>query len=104
MSMLLERAGALSSKISSYNKLKNAADEAEQFLTRATQFTTLSEKVARARATLTKLTKAGVENGFAANDGSVYATKARTLREAVHANPAAIKDPPFDLKHEFIDR
>lgn len=104
MPMLLERAGALSSKISSYHKLKNTADEAEQFLTRAIQFATLSEKVARARATLAKLAEAGVETGFAAIDGSGYAAKARTLREAVHANPAAINDPPFDLKHEFADR
>lgn len=104
MPMLLERAGALASKISSYHKLKNTADEAEQFLTRASQFATLSEKVARARATLAKLAEAGVEIGFAAVDGSGYAAKARILREAVHVNPAAINDPPFDLKHEFADR
>lgn len=102
--MLLERAGALSSKISSYHKLKSTADEAEQFLTRANQFATLSEKLVRARATLTKLSQAGVETGFAVMDGSGYAAKARTLREAVHANPATINNPPFDLKYEFADR
>lgn len=102
--MLLERAGALSSKISSYHKLKSTADEAEQFLTRANQFATLAEKLARARATLAKLAEAGVETGFAVMDGAGYAAKARTLREAIHANPATINSPPFNLKHEFADR
>ena len=102
--MLLERAGALSSKIGSYQKLKSTADEAEQFLTRANQFETLSGKLARARATLKKLSEAGVDPAFTVMDGLGYAAKARTLREAIHANPATINDPPFDLKHEFADR
>lgn len=102
--MLLERAGALSSKIGSYQKLKSTADEAEQFLTRANQFETLSGRLARARATLKKLAEAGVDPAFTVMDGSGYAAKARTLREAVHDNPATINDPPFDLKHEFADR
>lgn len=104
MLMLLERAGALSSKISSYHKLKSTADEAEQFLTRANQFAALSEKLARARATLAKLAEAGVETGFAVTEGSGYAARARTLREAIHANPTTINNPPFNLKHEFTDR
>lgn len=102
--MLLERAAALSAKISGYNKLKTTADEAEQFLTRATQFAILSEKVARARATLEILALAGIDTGFSPIDGADYAAKARLLREAVQAKPAAINDPPFDLKYQFLDR
>lgn len=102
--MLLERAGALSSKISSFHKLKSTADEADQFLTRANQFAALSEKLARARATLAKLAEAGVETDFAVTEESGYAAKARTLREAIHASPSAINNPPFNLKHEFADR
>jgi hypothetical protein len=102
--MLLERAGALSSKMSSYHTLKSAADEAEQFLTRANQFSALSAKVARARAMFAKLAEVGVGTDFAVMDGSGYAIKARTLREAILANPATINSPPFDLKHEFTDR
>ena len=102
--MLLERATGLATKIAEYQKLKGAADNAEQFQTRANQFGALSEKIARTRAALEALADAGIGVSFAPTDGVGYAAKAETLRAALQDNPAAINAPPFDLKHKFIDR
>ena len=102
--MLLERATALATEIAEYQKLKVAADNAEQFQTRARQFGALSEKIAHTRAALQALADASVGVNFAPTDGVGYAAKAETLRAALQDNPATIDDPPFDLKHDFIDR
>jgi len=102
--MLLERATGLAARITQYHKLKGAADEAAQFETRANQLGVISERIARTRAALCKLTDAGVAISFAPSDGVGYAAKAKALRTAIQDNPAAINDPPFDLKNEFIDR
>jgi hypothetical protein len=102
--MLLDRAATLSTKINTYQKLKNSAAEAEQFGTRAKQFETASLLIAGLRETLSALTDAGVPVDFKPSDGLGYADKARTLREAIKGNPASVNDPPFDIKHAFIDR
>lgn len=102
--MLLDRATDLGAKITQYHKLKGAADEAEQFETRANQFGTISERIARTRSALGKLADAGVAINFVPSDGLGYAAKAKALRAAIQVNPAAINDPPFDLKNEFTDR
>jgi len=102
--MLLERAAGLAANIAQYQKLRNTADEAEQFLTRANQLGALSEKVARTRAMLVALAQAGIVIDFKPNDGPGYAAKANKLRLAIKDDPAAINDPPFDIKNEFTDR
>jgi len=102
--MLLDRAATLTTKINTYQKLKNSAAEAEQFGTRAKQFENASLLVARLRETLTALADAGVPVDFEPSDGLGYADKARMLREAIKEDPAKINDPPFDIKHAFIDR
>jgi len=102
--MLLERAADLTAKIAQYQKLKGAADESEQFHTRADQFVKVAERVSGVRLGLRKLIDAGVEVGFEPSDGAAYSAKAKTLRAVLQGNPAAINDPPFDLKHEFVDR
>lgn len=102
--MLLERATGLAAKIEKYRELANAADQAEQFQTRASQFGGVAESVTRARQALDQLVEAGVPVEFVLTEGTGYAAKAKELREAINSNPAAINDPPFDLKYEFIDR
>lgn len=102
--MLLERAAALATEISSYQKLKNAAEEADQFATRATQFGNVSLLITRLRETLRALADAGVAVDFVPGDGVGYADKARVLREAIRADPAKLNDPPFDIKYAFMDR
>lgn len=102
--MLLERAADLTAKIAQYQKLKGAADESEQFHTRAKQLTEVAERISRARQALERLTNAGVEISFEPSDGAAYAAKAKALRAALQADPAIINDPPFDLKYEFADR
>ena len=102
--MLLERSASLAAKITEYQKLRSMADEAEQFQTRANQFSTLSERISRTREALGKLASAGITVRFALTDGLGYATKARTLRAAIQDNPTAINAPPFDLKNDFTDR
>jgi hypothetical protein len=102
--MLLDRAATLATKINTYQKLKNTAEEADQFATRATQFGTVSMLMARLRETLSALAEAGVPVDFEPSDGLGYADKARVLREAIKADPAKLNDPPFDIKHAFTDR
>lgn len=102
--MLLDRAGTLAAKINAYQKLQSTAQEADQFATRATQFNNVALLIARLRETLDRLAAAGVPVEFEPSDGAEYAGKARTLREAVKANPKGLNDPPFDLKYAFTDR
>ncbi|HLZ78323.1 MAG TPA: hypothetical protein VKQ09_03195 [Sphingomonas sp.] len=102
--MLLDRAAALATKLSDYQKLRGAADEATQFSTRATQFGAAADRVARASDGLAKLRAAGVPVEFAPSEGAALAEKARNLRAAIQEDPAVINDPPFDLKYAFTDR
>jgi hypothetical protein len=102
--MLLDRAADLTAKITQYQKLKGTADESKQFQTRASQFASVADRIAGVRERLHKLAAAGVAITFEPSDGASYAAKAKALRVVLQANPAAINDPPFDLKHEFVDR
>ena len=102
--MLLERATELANKIGEYQKLKGAADNAEQFRTRAKQLGNLSQRISVTRATLEALAIAGVGVSFSPTEGTGYAAKAEKLRVDIQDNPAAINDPPFNLKYEFMDR
>jgi hypothetical protein len=104
MPMLLDRAATLATKINTYQKLKNTAEEADQFATRATQFGNVSALMTGLRETLSTLADAGVPVDFEPSDGVGYADKARILREAIKADPAKLNDPPFDIKHAFTDR
>ncbi|MEH6792183.1 hypothetical protein [Parasphingorhabdus sp.] len=102
--MLIDHAGTIATKIKTYQNLKNAAEEADQFATRASQFGNVSLLMERLRETLSALAEAGVPVDFQPSDGLGYAAKARMLREAIKADPAKLNDPPFDIKHEFSDR
>lgn len=102
--MLLERASTLATKISTYQKLKSTAAEADLFGTRAKQFEAASLLMAGLRETLSRLADAGVSVDFEPNDGLGYAKKARALREAIKEDPTTVNDPPFDIKHAFTDR
>lgn len=102
--MLLDRAAALATKINTYQKLKNTADEADLFGTRAKQFESASQLMAGLRQALHTLADAGVPVDFEPQDGRGFAEKARVLREAIKEDPAKVNDPPFDIKHAFTDR
>lgn len=102
--MLLERAAQLADKITAYEKLKSNADQAAQFETRATQFVGLADRLSKLRRTLSGLAEVTVTPDFAPAEASTYAARAKTLREAVKAEPSVLHDPPFDIKHDFADR
>ena len=102
--MLLERAADLAARIRQHQKIKSAVDEAEQFRTRATQLETASDLISLARGTLGKFADSDIKVDFVPNGATGYAAKAATLRAAILKTPGAINDPPFDLKHDFIDR
>lgn len=102
--MLLERASALATAISTYQDLKSAADQTEQFVTRARQLGNAAEQINVLRKTLNALTDADVPVNFEPTDGLGFAGKAKLLRETINANPGTLNDPPFDLKYEFTDR
>jgi hypothetical protein len=102
--MLLDRAATITTKINTYQNLKNSADEADLFGTRAKQFGTVAQQIAGLRETLRILADAGVPVCFQPSDGLGYAQKARQLRNAIRENPATVNDPPFDIKHGFTDR
>ncbi len=102
--MLLDRAAMLATKINTYQKLKNTAEEADQFATRATQFGDVSLLMTRLRETLSAIAEAGVPVDFEPSDGLGNAKKARLLRAVIKADPAKLNDPPFDIKYEFTDR
>jgi hypothetical protein len=102
--MLLERAQGLADRITRYRNLKGMADEAEQFETRANQFSNVSERLTATHDALRRFREAGIEVAFVPADAAGLAAKAKTLRVAVQENPAVLGDPPFDLKYQFTDR
>lgn len=102
--MLLDIADTVATKINTYQKLKSAAEEADQFATRATQFGNVALLITRLRETLESLADGGVTVDFVPSDGAGYADKARVLRETIKADPTKLNDPPFDIKYAFIDR
>jgi hypothetical protein len=104
MPMLLDRAATLATKINTYQKLKNTAEEADHFATRAAQFGRLALLMTKLRETLNSLAEAGVPVDFKPSDGVGFADKARVLRKAIKADPTKLNDPPFDIKHAFTDR
>lgn len=102
--MLLERAAALASKVTEYEKIKAGAYEAEQLRTRATQFTNAAGKVEMAQTLLAQLNQAGVSVVYTATDAAGLMDKAGALRIAVATDPKVLADPPFDLRFGFVDR
>lgn len=102
--MLLERAGGLASRIGQYAKLKAAANEASLFRTRADQIGQAADLLAQARAALERFRTAGVPVDFHPLNAPELSGRAATLRDIVTETPAALVDPPFNLKYEFTDR
>jgi hypothetical protein len=102
--MLLERAQGLADRITRYHGLKGMADEAGHFQTRAIQFGNASERLTATHEALQRFKEAGTEVRFVPADAAGLAAKAKTLRQAVQEDPAVLRDPPFDLKYQFIDR
>lgn len=102
--MLLDRAAGLTDKISQYQLLKTAGDEALQFQSRANQLKSASEKLSSVRTALKKMRDAGIEVDFVPSDGLKLAERAKELRTAMSENPAAINEPSLNLKYDFLDR
>lgn len=102
--MLLERAAGLASKIGQYGKLKAAANEAELFRTRATQLGEAAALLTQARVALDRFRAAGVPVDFHPVNATELSERVETLRDLARDNPAALADPPFNLRHLFTDR
>lgn len=102
--MLLERATGLANKITEYINLRNLADDAQKFQTRANQFETTAERLNTTEVKLSRLKDAGIPVTFKNPDVMGLASKAKLLRESVQKNPAELDDPPFNLKYDFTDR
>ena len=102
--MLIERATGLAARITRYRNLRGTADEADHFQTRAIQFGNVSERLTRTHDALRRFKEAGIEVAFVPADAAGLAARAKKLRLAVQEDPAALRDPPFDLKYAFTDR
>lgn len=102
--MLLDRAKDLASQITSYQRLQSDAVEAEQYATRAKQFSGAADRVVRSVGTCRRLADANVPIDFTPANAADLAGKARSLRAAVAEDASALQDPPFDLKYDFTDR
>lgn len=102
--MLLERAAALASKVTDYEKIKASAHEAQQLRSRAAQFTNVADKLEKAQTLLAALKQAGVSVDYTPTDAAGLREKAGTLRSAVATDPKVLADPPFDLRFAFVDR
>ena len=102
--MLLNRAEKLNDRIEQYVKVENAARDAKPFETRAQQFSKTAKEIRDLQTVLMALKEVGVTIDFRPSNGVDLAEKASQLRIRLAEDPAAIHDPPFDLKHEFVDR
>lgn len=102
--MLIERAKELNSQIEQYLKVTKAARDAMPFDTRARQFSEAATRIRGLRTALTALNDIGIATTFSPSNGTALAERASKLRTLLEEDPTAIHDPPFDLKHEFVDR
>ena len=102
--MLIDRAKKLNYRIEEFVKVKNAAQDALPFETRAQQFSDTAKKIRHLQTALAALKEIGVAIRFWPSNGTDLAEKASQLKIRLAEDPAAIHDPPFDLKHAFVDR
>lgn len=102
--MLLERAAGLAEKITRYQQLKSAANQAEQFRTRAEQVGRAATLIGQAHQAIQAFEEAGIAIDFVPANAVGLAEKATTLKAIATANPAELIDPPFNLRYDFTDR
>ena len=102
--MLLERATSLKAQINEFQQLSAETDKAEQFQTRATQFSRAAKRITSANEILSKFADASVSSNFVPNKGADYASKANSLRVTIAEDPSKIHEAPFNLKYDFVDR
>lgn len=102
--MLLDRAKELRSKIDKFQKVKTAASNAQPFDTRARQFSDVGKRIHELRGVIASMDDADIAVNFQAANATALAEKASQLRAQLAEDPTVIHDPPFDLKHEFVDR
>lgn len=102
--MLLNRAKELRSRIDQFQKVKTAARDAQPFDTRARQFSDVGRRIHELRDAIAGMDDADIAVNFHLANGTSLAEKASQLRTQLAEDPTVIHDPPFDLKHEFVDR
>ena len=102
--MLLERAAGLADKITRYQQLKAAANEAEKFRTRAVQAGQAATLIVQAKAAIHRFTAAGISVDFVPANVEALVEKAETLLTIAAENPAGLADPPFNFRYDFADR
>jgi hypothetical protein len=102
--MLLDRAAGLTEKIGRYEKLKTAANQAQTYKTRASQFEQARLKLAETQKAVKQFDEAAIPVAFGATNATQLLTNASALRDQFVADPGVIANPPFDLKYEFVDR
>lgn len=99
--MLLEEAKALSSRITQYQKLREQAQHAQTFETRASQLQKLASGLEKAVLGIKSLKAAGVPVAFTL--ARTDQTRARTeqLLQGFALDPAFVDNPGFDLRFEY---
>ena len=102
--MLLDRAGELDNRIEQFQKVKTAARDAQPFDTRARQLSKTADRIRNLQNALAALHDEGIPLQYRPANAPSLAEKASQLRILLAEDPTAIHDPPFDLRHEFIDR
>ncbi|WP_069878247.1 hypothetical protein [Bosea sp. BIWAKO-01] len=102
--MLLEKAQSLRDSLQNFQRLRENADEAKSFETRATQFNTVSASLASQCARLKALTAAGVRVPFTPKNAADLRKKAIALRSGFNADPKALDEVDYNLKYDFLDR
>jgi hypothetical protein len=102
--MLLDRAAGLTEKIGRYEKLRTAANQAQTYKTRASQFEQARMKLAETQKAVKQFDEASIPVAFEATNATQLLTNANALRDQFVADPGVITAPPFDLKYDFVDR
>lgn len=99
--MLLDEARALSSRITHYQKLREQAQHAQTFETRASQLQKLASGLERAVYAMKSLKAAGVPVAFTLARTDQTRTRTEQLQQGFARDPAFVDNPGFDLRFEY---
>lgn len=100
--MLLDQANALIEQITRYHTLKEQAQNAQVFETRAGQFSKSASDLRVAVAVMKALNNASIPVDFKLSIKDQTKARTQKLQEGFTNNPAFVDNPGFDLRFEYV--
>ena len=99
--MLLDRANAIVARLARYQTLKQQAQHAQAFETRATQLQRAASGLRGAVQVMKGLKTAGISVGFKMSSKDQIRARTTQLSKGFASDPAFVDDPGFNLQYDY---